>query len=1340
MSGCNRGGRALLLFAAVSIGSLPACDDGGGSFGFDVAIVATPERGNAPLAVTFAADENGPVGAEFTYAWDFGDGETADEAEPTHVFTSPGTYEIAVRLKAGGDEGSATRTVEVLPSADLLVDQVRFEPQRAAPGAEIVVSWGLRNAGAEVVGQWALVVYLSQDGVFGPQAIELERLTRADDPPSTDLDGLDVTVQVPEDLPSGEWIIGVFADPEARIGDADRDNNRAVAPVPLRISGTVDNGPDLIMCGVRIPAFEAVEAGQTPIAQLGDQLPVRVCFGNIGNRPVAQAGYTVYLSRDDRLSGDDVVVGQRGGLALGQDDRGEWDELVDLPLDLPPGRWRLLVAADPDNEVIEQREDNNEKAWPNEFELVSPDEQVPGVDLVAATIDFPVEGDRVFWGQTLAGTLRLLNRGDTAVERAFPIRIVAEPTAGGAPVQIGSVTRTGGIAAGADEQVELTARIGRTVQPGEYRLSVVVDPTNSANDVNPGNNRRILQRVLRLGGEPDLDAVVSDVSLDVQRVDAGGTVQVSATVANPGGDATGVVQGVVVLSADAAYDRNDVVVDSFQIPNLAARSEQPLGRSVVIPVELDQQVGAWHVAVVLDPDNRLTGERSEDNNVAFAPAPLQVDGATGGCAEDTENEDNDAPGQATPLAPGSYPGLGACDAADWFAVEVPANHVLDVTLTWAPAAGSATLRLADDGGEPLRDGEGPAGRLALFEGPAEAARTLLVQVTGGGARLQYDLTVAVTAAPAGPNLRVRAVQPAPAVAEAGALLDVGFELVNVGRGAAGAAVAGIYVSADDRLDANDRRLGEIATPALAAGGEGEIHGPAQLPADLANGRYRLLVRADDAEVVAEANEDDNVGGADLRVDADQACRADAFEPNGSPYEANGQVQRAAALPPGVHEGLFACLGDDDWYAVRLAAGERLEVTINFTARDGDLDLALYAPDGVTQIAASAGLQDVERVTLARAAMAGDYLVRVNLRGRDAAVNTYRMTVTVQSADACEDDAFEPNGGPMNAGLLPDGRHDLALCPGDEDWFRVPIVAGNTVAIDLLGGAAGVTIALFDPQGQLIDEDNRRVVHMAAVNGTYTLRARAAGVDMRVVYALDVRGVSGVDLQINSLRLSGDTVTPAGDLRADAMVGNLRGDAVQNVVTRFYLSADQTAGAGDAVIGEARANVPGAGEVRVSQRLAIPRDAAPGAWYVVAVADPDRRTPDLRPANNTTAVPVQVVPACVDDDPRTNESRFSATPLDPADGGYEGVICAHTEDWFSLAAGAGRVQIRLAFTHADGDLDLVVLDADGNELGASRGTEDVELVAFDLAAPATIYIGVDGFVDAQNDYALTWTLP
>ncbi|MEV4760295.1 ThuA domain-containing protein [Micromonospora sp. NPDC049559] len=80
-----------------------------------VTATATPTTGTAPLAVTFtgtATDGDGDT--PLTYAWDFGDGGTANTLEARHTYTAPGTFTATLTVTdARGAKSYATAQVRV---------------------------------------------------------------------------------------------------------------------------------------------------------------------------------------------------------------------------------------------------------------------------------------------------------------------------------------------------------------------------------------------------------------------------------------------------------------------------------------------------------------------------------------------------------------------------------------------------------------------------------------------------------------------------------------------------------------------------------------------------------------------------------------------------------------------------------------------------------------------------------------------------------------------------------------------------------------------------------------------------------------------------------------------------------------------------------------------------------------------------------------------------------------------------------------------------------------------------------------------------------------------------
>jgi cytochrome c len=79
-----------------------------------VSVSATPTTGTLPLAVEFTGTATDAEGDALTYAWDFGDGGTANTLNATHTYNAPGTFTATLTVTdSKGAKGYATASVKV---------------------------------------------------------------------------------------------------------------------------------------------------------------------------------------------------------------------------------------------------------------------------------------------------------------------------------------------------------------------------------------------------------------------------------------------------------------------------------------------------------------------------------------------------------------------------------------------------------------------------------------------------------------------------------------------------------------------------------------------------------------------------------------------------------------------------------------------------------------------------------------------------------------------------------------------------------------------------------------------------------------------------------------------------------------------------------------------------------------------------------------------------------------------------------------------------------------------------------------------------------------------------
>jgi len=91
-----------------------------------VSFTADETKGSAPLTVRFtSACQGNPT----SYYWNFGDGATSGEKNPTHTYTVPGTYSVTLKIM-----NATSGALGVLPGSITVADGRIFAKKYQAPG------------------------------------------------------------------------------------------------------------------------------------------------------------------------------------------------------------------------------------------------------------------------------------------------------------------------------------------------------------------------------------------------------------------------------------------------------------------------------------------------------------------------------------------------------------------------------------------------------------------------------------------------------------------------------------------------------------------------------------------------------------------------------------------------------------------------------------------------------------------------------------------------------------------------------------------------------------------------------------------------------------------------------------------------------------------------------------------------------------------------------------------------------------------------------------------------------------------------------------------------------
>jgi len=127
----------------------------------------------------------------------------------------------------------------------------------------------------------------------------------------------------------------------------------------------------------------------------------------------------------------------------------------------------------------------------------------------------------------------------------------------------------------------------------------------------------------------------------------------------------------------------------------------------------------------------------------------------------------------------------------------------------------------------------------------------------------------------------------------------------------------------------------------------------------------------------------------------KTCSANQCICLSDPNEPNNACGQAKGLTPGSYENMVLCpVGDEDWYAVQLSAGQKLTFKALFKSKDGDLDLFLYDKSACSSYLKSSTSSGDNETILFTAAQTGTYAVRV-LEFGGKAETKYSIAVTIE---------------------------------------------------------------------------------------------------------------------------------------------------------------------------------------------------------------------------------------------------------------------------------------------------------------------------------------------------------
>jgi subtilase family serine protease/5-hydroxyisourate hydrolase-like protein (transthyretin family) len=790
---------------------------------------------------------------------------------------------------------SAAFEVAQAPTPDLVVDDIQAQAN-AFSGQNIVVGWDVSNIGGGPTraNEWIDRVYLSTDETLDPSDIPIGR-----SPVSTPVlagqgYSASAVVQLPINL-SGSYFLIVAADDEDSVFESlDEGNNTLAQAINILLTPP----PDLESTVTAAPA----------VASIGGTISITYRVDNFGATPTVAGLWSdaVYFSSDDVFDAGDVLLGKINHFGdLGVGDGYLASQSVTLPTSFL-GSGFLFVVADSDDDVFELDNVNNAVARPITLVNEPPDLTFTGL-LVPPTSNAG-QIVNVVWNVTNAGL-----SGTGAATWTDRVYLSTDNVLDASDVELGEATFSNiDAGAGYGRQQLVTLPI---VPAGEYFVIVALDNDGELFEANETNN--VLASAITVG------LVAADLVVASTNVP---TTLTSGSVFSTGWTVTN--QGSVPVGADYWYDDIFLSTDAQLNPStdlflgsrlrsgqLGAGASYNAVQDVTIPISVSG--GNYFVLIRTDRNvprylgdpnvNRVFEGSQENNNLAAVPVQV-VDGPT----PDLSVISVSAPqvGYAGQLMTVEWTvqNVGAASASAFFGwrdgIYLSSDQLFDPTR-------DRFIGSLDRTGE-LLPGASYSSSLSVtipsnFAGPAYVyvytdATQAIFERGSEANNVGYDLaSTNITVAP--PVDLVVGTIDIPSTALIGVNATISFTVNNEsGNTAFGSWFDSVFLSTDDVWDLNDALLARVLHTGDVAGGTGytqtiQVEIPGVDP-----GSYRIIVRTDIRNSIAESDETNNISATLNGVSIDV------------PTLTLGQVATGSLLA-----------GQSDFYKVVVPAGQTLRI-------------------------------------------------------------------------------------------------------------------------------------------------------------------------------------------------------------------------------------------------------------------------------------------------------------------------------------------------------------------------------------------------------------------------------
>ena len=359
-------------------------------------------------------------------------------------------------------------------AADLVVSALSGTPSGLDQGDLLTLNATVLNQGGTRSGETNLKYYLSQDAMITSSDHQIGTgSVFALDP--SESQNLQAMINIPTDVPDGDYYLGAIVDEEDNVFEDDETNNTyVVAGNQFAIGET--GVPDLIV--------SALNGSPSSLAQ-GDALAINATVLNQGSAASGATDLKYYLSADMTVAASDYLIGTVSVNALAAGGSQLFQTLVNIPGSLPDGNYYLGAIVDEANNVSEDDETNNTCVAGGSQFTIGP---AGAPDLVIGNVVLnPSTGQA---GTSTEVSFELRNIGTASAGAPHNARIYwsTDNSAGPVDDEMTTVAVFDIIPAGGVQNISRDVNILQGTPAGNYYVVVVADADGNVNESNENNN------------------------------------------------------------------------------------------------------------------------------------------------------------------------------------------------------------------------------------------------------------------------------------------------------------------------------------------------------------------------------------------------------------------------------------------------------------------------------------------------------------------------------------------------------------------------------------------------------------------------------------------------------------------------------------------------------------------------------------------------------------------------------------------------------------------------------------------------------------------------------------